>query len=249
MKNSNFLQFSSISELMHDLDNAPVIPGREDSSDDNRDSDWCDTSSYQEAHDYMLAGRVYDNISTDLNKYKTKGCKEKNSSYLDVTGFAPVVPLALQNIPLCMVNKKKTINNKIINIVYCCSVPYYVESNKIMETTTELMKNIIMLEKEGYRVNLYVCQYNDNGSGFGYVLKLKTDREVLNIKKLCFPLVSSSFLRRIDFRIKERLFKDWIGGGYGHASFCRDGIEKLINNTLRLGHYECWNYEGKKFSV
>ena len=78
---------------------------------------------------------------------------------------------------------------------------------------------------------------------------MKTDREVLNIKKLCFPLVSSSFLRRIDFRIKERLFKDWIGGGYGHAIFNEDGVKKLISNTLILQHYECWNYKGKKFSV
>ena len=249
MKNSNYLLFNSIAELMNDLDNAPVISGREDESEKRSDSDWCDTSSYEEAHENMIAGKIYDNLSTDLNKYKTKGCKEKNNSYLDVVGFAPVVPLALQNVPLCMVNKKKTINNKIVSIVYNAATPYYVESDTIMETTTELMKNIIQLERDGYRVNLYVCEYNDNGSGFGYVLKLKNDRETLNIKKLCFPLVSSSFLRRIGFRIKERLYKDWVGGGYGCASFCEEGIKRLINNTVRLGHYECWNYEGKKFSV
>ena len=249
MRNSNFLQFNSISELMQELDNAPEISGRDDSSDSERGGSWCDTNSYQEAHDYMLTGRVYDNISTDLNKYKTNGCKEKNNNFLDVCGYNVVVPLALQGVPTCMMNKKKTINNKIVNIIYCCSVPAYVDSDDIMKTTTELMKNIIMLEKDGYRVNLYVCQYNDDRSGFGYVLKLKTDREVLNIKKLCFPLVSSSFLRRIDFRIKERLFKDWIGGGYGHAIFNEDGVKKLISNTLRLQHYECWNYKGKKFSV
>lgn len=250
MMNSNFLQFSSISELMSALDNAPVIYDREDSSEKDDDGgDWCDTSSYKEAHDAMISGKMYDNIPTDLNKYKTKGCKEKNNSFLDVAGFAPVVPLALQNIPNCMVNKKKTINNKIVTIVYNCATPYYVKSSEIMKTTAELMKNIIELEKDGYRVNLYICEYNDNGKGFGYILKLKTDREILNIKKLCFPLVSSSFLRRIGFRVKERLFKDWVGCGYGHASFDEGGVKKLVSNTLRLQHYECWNYEGKKFSV
>ena len=249
MHNSNFLQFNSISELMRELDAAPSIPSRDNSSDDDRGSDWCDTHSYQEAHDYMLYGREYDGISTNLNDYKSNGHVEKNKTYLDVAGYAPVVPLALQNIPTSMINKQKTINNKIVNMVYCCSVPCGVSSKDIMKTTTELMKNIIKLEKDGYRCNLYICQYNDNGSGFGYVLKLKTDREVLNIKKLCFPLVSSSFLRRIDFRVKERLFKDWIGSGYGYASFCRSGVENLIAKTIRLKHYECWNYEGKQFNV
>ena len=249
MRNSNFLQFESISELMKELDNAPVIPGRDNSSEKEADSEWCDTDTYQEAHDAIINGKMYDNIPTDLNKYRTKGCKEKNNTHLDVVGFAPVVPLALQNVPLCMVNKKKTINNKIVTIIYNCSTPWHVSSSTIMKTTAELMKNVIELEKDGYRVNLYVCEYNDNGSGFGFVLKLKTDREILNIKKLCFPLVSSSFLRRIAFRICERLYKDWIGSGYGHAAFCEDGVKKLINNTLRLQHYECWNWEGKKFSV
>ena len=249
MKNSNYLLFNSIAELMSDLDKAPEIEGRDDSSGDHRGSDWCDTSSYEEAHDNMIAGRVYDNLTTDLNKYKTNGCKEKNNSYLDVVGFAPVVPLALQNVPLCMVNKKKTINNKIVTIVYNAATPWNVESDEIMKTTTELMKNIIQLERDGYRVNLYVSEYNDDGSGFGYVLKLKTDRETLNIKKLCFPLVSSSFLRRIGFRIKERLYKDWIGCGYGCARFDEEGMKKLISKTIRINHYEVWNYEGKKFSV
>ena len=171
MKNSNYLLFNSIAELMSDLDKAPEIEGRDDSSGDHRGSDWCDTSSYEEAHDNMIAGRVYDNLTTDLNKYKTNGCKEKNNSYLDVVGFAPVVPLALQNVPLCMVNKKKTINNKIVTIVYNAATPWNVESDEIMKTTTELMKNIIQLERDGYRVNLYVSEYNDDGSGFGYVLK------------------------------------------------------------------------------
>ena len=249
MKNSNYLLFNSIAELMNDLDNAPEIHDRPTESDKDADSDWCDTDSYQEAHDNMIAGKIYDNLSTDLNKYKTKGCKEKNNKYLSVAGYNVVVPLALQNIPTCMINKKKTINNKIVTIIYSCQTPWHVGSDTIMKTTTELMKNIIQLERDGYRVNLYVAEYNDDRSGFGYVLKLKTDRETLNIKKLCFPLVSSSFLRRIGFRVKERLYKDWVGGGYGCARFDEDGIKKLINKTLRIPHYEVWNYEGKKFSI
>lgn len=248
MRNSNFLLFNSISELMGELDNAPKISGRDEASDKERGGYWCDTNNYQEAHDYMIAGKIYDGITEGLNKYKTSGSKEKNNTYLDVVGYNVVVPLALQNIPNCMINSKKKINNKIVTIIYNCGASCGVEQDEIMKTTTELMKNIIKLERDGYRVNLYVMSYCTDDNGYGFILKLKNDRETLNIKKLCFPLVSSSFLRRIDFRVKERLYKDWIGGGYGSAYFNRDKIEKFIHSTLKINHYELWNYEGKKFT-
>lgn len=250
MKNSNFLTFNSISELMTELDNAPVIPGRDDSSEDrDRGSSWCDTSSWEEAHDNMIYGKIYDNISADLKKYKTNGCKDKPTIKKDVVGHSVNVPLYLSGAPRCMYKRMNTINNKIINIIYNCSVPCMVDQDDIVKTTTELMKNIIKLEQDGYRVNLYIMEYNDNDDGYGFLLKLKTDRETLNIKKLCFPLVSSSFLRRIDFRIKERLYKDWIGGGYGSARFNRDKIEQFVFQTLKIKHYEMWNYEGLKFKL
>ena len=249
MRNSNQLLFNSISELMGALDSAPVIHDRDNASDErDKGNDWCDTSSYQEAHDYMIAGKMYEGLSGDLNKYKTPGSKEKNKTYNDVVGYNVVVPLYLQNVPTCMVNKRKTINNKIVTIVYDAAAPHWVEQNQMIETATELMRNIIKLEKDGYRVNLYVMDYNDNDNGYGFILKLKNDRETLNIKKLCFPLISSSFLRRIDFRIKERLYKDWIGGGYGHAGASQKEIENFIYKLLKIKRYEVWNYEGKKFN-
>lgn len=249
MRNSNFLLFNSISELMNELDNSNVISGRDNASEDtDRGSDWCDTKNWEDAHDAMIVGKMYDGLSGDLNKYRTKGSKEKSKTYMDVVGYNVVVPLHLQNVPNCMVNKKRTINNKIVTIIYKDDVPAWVDQDKIIENATELMRNIIQLEQDGYRVNLYVMGYNTNDDGYGFLLKLKTDRETLNIKKLCFPLVSSSFLRRVDFRIKERLYKDWIGGGYGCATFDREGVEKFVYQMLKINHYEVWDWEGKKFT-
>ena len=248
MRNSNFLLFNSISELMGALDSAPVIPGRRDASESERGGSWCDTSSYQEAHDAMIAGKIYEGLDGDLNKYKTNGSKEKSDRYLDVVGYNVVVPLYLQNVPTCMMNSKKKINNKIVTIVYNCVASAETNQKRMIDTATELMKNIIKLERDGYRVNLYVMSYSEDDNGYGFILKLKNDRETLNIKKLCFPLISSSFLRRIDFRVKERLYKDWIGGGYGSSVFNQKKIEKFIYNMLKINHYEVWDYTGKKFS-
>ena len=77
---------------------------------------------------------------------------------------------------------------------------------------------------------------------YGYCIKLKSDRETLNIKKLCFPLVSSSMLRRIGFRIKERLYKTWIGYGYGSGMFRLREYDEFIKKNLKLRNYEIWNY-------
>lgn len=247
MRNSNFLYFNSIHELMEELDNSSPIGSREEKSDVRRGSDWCDTDNYQQAHDFMLTGRVYDNLSTDLNKYRTNGCKDKSKSYLSVVGYNVVVPLHLQGVPTCMINNKKTINNKIINIFYNTNVACDVDSEDIVKGTTELMRNIISLEQDGYRVNLYLISANGDDNGYSYIIKLKSDRETLNIKKLCFPLVSSSMLRRIEFRIKERLYKDWIGSGYGLARFDRTLIEKSIQQLTKIPHYEVWNYRGLQF--
>jgi hypothetical protein len=53
-------------------------------------------------------------------------------------------------------------------------------------------------------------------------------------------------LRRIGFRIKERLFKDWIGSGYGTGLFNLREYDDFIQRNLKIRNYEIWNYEGKK---
>lgn len=244
---SNQLIFNSIHELIEELDNSEEITSRDNSSNDSRDRDWCDTGSYDEARMCMLNGRIYDNLGLDIEKYRTKGTATKRLNKLDVVGHTVVVPLYLQGIPNSMISNKRVINNKIVTIFYSPQAPHSVSQNQLINGAAKLFKNIISLEEQGYRVNLYVieCQ-NDWRGDFGYCIKLKTDRETLNIKKLCFPLVSSSMLRRIGFRVKERLYKDWIGGGYGSGIFEYKDYDKFIKTNLRLRNYEIWNYQGKQ---
>lgn len=243
MLNSNYLVFNSIHELVEKLD-ASTDLGRDDSSDDYRGGDWCDTDSYDEAKMYLTQGRLYDDLGADIERYRTKGTASKRSAEMSVQGHTVVVPLYLQGIPNNMITNKKKINNKIITIVYSPQAPHYVSNDDLIKGATKLFKNIVSLESEGYRVNLYVVECNNDR--YGYALKLKTDRETLNIKKMCFPLISSSFLRRIGFRIKERLYKDWIGGGYGSGIFEYNEYDRFIKQYLKVRNYEIWNYKGKQ---
>lgn len=244
MLNSNYLVFNSISELVDNLRNNPIIEDRGTSSFEDRGGSWCDTSSYEEAEMYLTQGRLYDELSADIEKYRTQGTASKRSSMLSVVGHTVVVPLYLQGIPNNMITTKKALNNKIVTIVYSPQAPHYISNDELISGAVRLFKNIISLESQGYRVNLYVVECNDDR--YGYALKLKSDRETLNIKKLCFPLISSSFLRRIEFRIKERLYKNWIGGGYGSGIFNYNEYDRFIKKYLKIRNYEIWNYQGKK---
>lgn len=241
---SNNLIFNSIHELVEQLDNSTVMRDRDNSSDSHRSSDWCDTDDFDEARMYLLTGRVYDKLDIDIEKYRTKGTTTKRLNKLDVVGHTVVVPLHLQGIPNNMISNKRVINNKIVTIFYSPQAPHYVDQDDLIKGASKLFKNIISLEEQGYRVNLYIIECNN--SKYGYSIKLKTDRETLNIKKLCFPLVSSSMLRRIGFRIKERLYKDWIGGGYGSGIFEYEEYDRFIKKNLRIRNYEIWNYKGKQ---
>lgn len=239
--------FHSINELINELDNAKEIDYRNEVSDEERDSGWCDTTSYEEARMYMLEGRIYDDVMKDIEKYKTKGTATKSRNQLSVVGHQVVVPLYLQGVPNNMITKKRVIDNKIVTIIYECSTPWHVDSDEIMKTTTELFKNIMSLESQGYRVNLWIIEVNNDYDGkFGFGLRLKTDRETFNIKKIMFPLISSSFIRRIGFRVKERLYKDWIGHGYGEASYDAELVDKFVKRNLGIHKYEPWNYKGKQ---
>ena len=244
MRLSNKLVFNSISELIEELDKSEDLHRNNSSEDSSKGGTWCDTKSYDEAREFMLKGRMYDKLSADIEKYKTKGTATKSINKLDVVGHNVVVPLYLQGIPQCMINNKRVINNKIITIFYSPQAPHYVSESDLFNGASNLFKKIISLEEQGYRVNLYIIECNNNK--YGYCVKLKSDREIFNIKKLCFPLVSSSMLRRIGFRIKERLYKDWIGFGYGSGIFNYREYDDFIKTQLKIKNYEIWNYQGKQ---
>lgn len=240
---NDFQVFNSINECIYKLDNAPHISGRDNSSNKDDGPSWCDTDSYDEARMYMLSGKIYDGLDLDIKKYRTKGTGTKRQNELSVAGHTVIVPLYLQGLPNNMVSSKQKINNKIVTIFYSCQAPHYVSRRELEEGAINLFKNIISLEEQGYRVNLYV---GETQGDFGFAIKLKSDREVFNIKKMVFPLISSSFLRRIGFRIKERLYKRWIGGGYGSGLFYLRDYDNFIKTQLKIKRYEIWNYQGKQ---
>lgn len=150
----------------------------------------------------------------------------KPRSKLDVCGYQAVVPLYLQGVPNCMMNKKMVpIKQKVITVNK--SIDYHggVDTEKIIEESIKAMQIIKKLEAQGYRCNLNIVLGSSEGSGksrkaFFIKVRIKSASEKMNISKLAFPLVHPSMLRRLFFRFMEvypEITKDFVHG-YGIPS-------------------------------
>lgn len=147
----------------------------------------------------------------------------KPRNKLDVCGYQAIVPLYLQGVPNCMVNKKMVpVKQKVITLNK--SIDYHggVSADQIIEESIKAMQIVKKLEAQGYRCNLNIVLGTTAGWGkdakqFIVKVRIKSANEKLNISKLAFPLVHPSMLRRLFFRFIEvypNVTKDFTHG-YG----------------------------------
>lgn len=132
-----------------------------------------------------------------------KRIKFKNN----VAGFQPIVPLALQGVPNCMVDTSiKPIKAKVIDVYYEMTVSAYVKASDIIDAGVKMLSAILELEAQGYKFNLYAVQsYNsDNADSIDMLtVKVKSANQPLDLKRISFPLTHPAFFRGIGF--------DWYG--------------------------------------
>lgn len=247
----NIWNFNTLHEMVSEIENAPHVDGRENSSQDKRGGDWVDTNSLEETFKYIRDGKDYDGLATNLKDLGVGGKTEQNKMFLSPVGMNPVVPLAIAGVPCSMVNMYTTRReSKILNIIYAIGTPWSVSEKDIVKNATELMHHIYKLERDGYRCNVYIMDTQKSAS-MGYLCKIKNDRETLNLKKLAFPMISPSILRRLQFALSERLYEtDITHDGYGKASHYESDIKAFMSKVKpSLKHYEVWEYNGKMFEV
>lgn len=245
-KNFYFTMYDNITELTSYINNRERKIGR-DSSSSRSGSDFSGTNSFEEAFDLLKYGdeSLYSKIKMkkeqiDVNKLIGIGNVNNRLKYEKrVYGAIPNVPLYLQGYPLDMINPEKTLpNNRIINIILTVGVPCHVSKEEIIDTGIAYLNILELLEKKGYRCNLWAgvtaeSHYSDNLKEF-MLARIKTDREPLNLKKICFPIAHPSMLRRIYLKWAE--VNDGEGDitndGYG-TNLDKKDIEKIINKELK----------------
>lgn len=239
--------FENLTELSHYITEKPRKSGRCRSSEE-RDKDFTGTETWEEAFELFKFGdnelyKKFQDQRAKINIDKLLGNAVRKQKYVNRHyGCVPNVPAYLIGNPLNMINPEiGKISHKVINIFLSVGVPWHVEKEDIMRTGIIYLSVIELLEKAGYRCNLYAGVTASSTRAEYLYVRIKTDREPLNIKKLVFPLAHPSMLRRIFFKWVEVNDYDYdMTGGYGH----NDGEDTIRcrMNELYKEDYILWTY-------
>lgn len=227
------------------------------------DYDFTKTHSFDEAVDLMRYGddELYKHLLKEKKKIdiqKIIGNEiQKRKQHNDIIGFQPNVPAYLTNNPMTMINinQNKT-SQRILNILLNADVSAHVETDEVTQAGSVYLNAIDILEKLGYRCNLYLayCVGNDaNGQvpRLYMITKIKTDREPLNIKKTAFPIAHAGMFRRIGFRWIESCNCDlgencdditYRFNGYGHPNRKKDVMRNDLKKYLKKD-FAIWSYQ------
>lgn len=241
--------YNDISELKKYITTKPHKSGRNKESDKN-DEDWTGTKNFDEAINLLTYGddKLFkkvlekkknlkiDNLLADI---KNK-MRYENKPY----GYIPNVPAYLTGNPMNMINREENeISHKILNIFLDVSISGGTNKEVIITNGILYLSVIDLLEKAGYRCNLYSGTSSTTwGDGnFHMYARVKTDKEPLNIKKICFTIAHPSWLRRIYFRWAEVFDNPAdITGGYGRNLDKDKAIEDL--KSVFKDNIILWNY-------
>ena len=165
---------------------------------------WRGTKTYKEAKELMKSGWTVGAEKLTQKLKIAEANKQVDTVYkniLSMAGYQAIVPLYLQGVPNCMVNKKPVkIKNKVITINRVMVASASVSSETLMDESIKCFQIIKKIESAGYRVNLNLIMSN----GYGCIkVRLKSASEKLNISKLAFPLIHPAMFRRMFFRFIE----------------------------------------------
>ena len=240
--------FDNLTDLSQYLTSKKRKKGRDKSSESGSYS-FTGTSSYEEAFNLFKYGdeELYKKFKDEKAKIKIDellGNAVRRQKYVNRNyGCVPNVPAYLIGNPLNMINTEiGRISHKVINIFLSIGVPFHIDKEEITRRGLIYLTVIDLLEKAGYRCNLYAGVTTSQSRAEYMYVRIKTDREPLNLKKLVFPLAHPSMLRRIYFRWAEVNDYDYdiTTSGYGSNDSTSAITEKMKN--LYKEDFILWTY-------
>lgn len=233
-------------------------PGRDNASDTSSEH-FSGTKDFKEALEFMKYGdeELYKKIKEEkrkINIEKMLGNVSNRQRYEQrIYGCIPNVPIYLIGSPINMINPEKNmLSHRILNIFLDIAVHGDVDKEDIIRNGIAYLNVIDLLEKKGYRCNLFAGTSSKYGAHHMYMyVKVKTDREPLNLKKICFPLASPSMLRRIYFKWAEVFDYDLdiTNDGYGRCEdekTTKEYLDKFLKSNFIVWSY---NEDGHSRSI
>jgi len=245
--------FSNISELYNYIEKTPRRSGANNHSEEN-DFDFTGTHSLEEAYDLLLSGD--ENLFNKFKSLKKISVEKILGNVInrpkqinDIVGYQANVPQYLLGIPTNMINQQpKRTSQKVLNIIINLTVSCSVDRKHIEKVGNLYVQVLDLLEKAGYRVNLYIMQAEESNDYYYYSLvRIKTDKEPLNIKKCIFPIMHPSMHRRIFFKWEEvcdtanEITDDGYGRPYTVTSAIKSTLDKILKSNFIIWNFQRWN--------
>lgn len=219
------------------------VQGRNNSS-ERHDYEWTGTHSLEHSEELRKYGdkESYDKLANSkavTDKFIDGEMGVKTKFKADLHGFAPIVPNAIIGLPLSMIDSERQPKKvKLIDIVINVSIACSVDAKDIIERGAMILSFIDSLEKQGYRIKLYIADVYIKGYGGekanGIIIPIKNHMEQLNMYKLAYYIVNPSCLRRTFFKLQESIpeLPDVTNDGYGRNKWF-DTQQKAIKKALK----------------
>jgi hypothetical protein len=236
----NFEKFDSIDSFIKTINSRPKNPlmERADASRTGKES-FAGTKSYEEAENLLKNGytkpleKIKNAVSKDL---KIAQNRPRRTPYNAVVGFVPNVPNYLLGIPEQMIAVKQIAQkSKTISISYFIGNNCGTSTAELEKAGITMLNVINRLELSGIRVNLDVviqCTFTWDELQICSI-NVKSYREHLDLKKLCFPIAHPSMLRRFGFAWLERSthMENSFALGYGRG-VTKENENEIIKNVF-----------------
>lgn len=247
--------FNSLSELENFISSSPRVKGNEErtTSEDTSDTffKFSDTMDYSQAAEFLRSGYTYgcDQLQKEMTGL-AKNYKNVTTVKNDVFGVVPNIGAYMTGHPKNMINiktEKKAVKTKVINMIVNTTVPARYTKEEITKLGAATLLQLIRLERDGFKVNLYVANKIEwKSNQLVCFTKVKNSSEKLNILKVAYPIVHPSFLRRHMFAVYERTIKIDKGYGYPQSVESKDlPISLNPMNTIIFNYREApRNIEG-----
>lgn len=207
----NVEEYTSAMELVDTLKKRPVTEQWKNETDEVKHpkKSWAGVDSYDEALNLLKNGwtEKLNEMKTLANKVATKSGGKRISFMNDVAGFAPIVPLAMMNVPNAMIDMHmKPIKSKVVKIVYNITISCMIKPDTILKNGMKVVEAVINLENSGYRCEVVAMQnYYDNKYSDTLLLKIKEANQPLDLKRIMFPLIHPGMFRVIGFDWENKL--------------------------------------------
>lgn len=169
------------------------------------------TTNFEEAQSYLRKGykEGMHQLASAKGAIKVSTAVERNKVQLNVAGFAPCVPAAIQGKPKTMYyTKKKKQAAPVVRLYYQRSVVGSVSNEEIIRAGVNVLSLVRFLENHGIRVELFVCCVSKKTSACdspicACIVRVKAAAAALNTQLVSYPIIHPSFQRRHVFRWRE----------------------------------------------